>query len=797
MSSLDKPALPPARATVAGALTADASFPSADRAAADGTSADRAANEPRRHRPEVLPEPGVHLLSYLEVPFVHKRIIAGCIVGSLLAGWLALLVWPRKYESEARLLIRVGRESVSLDPTATTSQTLMLQKTQEEEVNSTLEVLSSRRVAERVVDELGEDAVLAGALPSAEETASATGWKQTVKQHIKNYLIRPLDVILVHTGIRDVISNRELAVMQLQKSVNIYAPKKSTVVTVRAESKTPAMARAIVQSLTNNFLDQHLDISRTEGSQEFFYRQSQTSLERLDELIDRKNAYLQEHKIVSIDANRGMLTQQLAAIDHDLILARGELEQALAEVEDLKEKAAIAPEEIVAAKDAQSDMTWSGMRQRVYELELLEMSLAAMSTAEHPRLAQVREQLQGARDVLARLQSERVNQSTTPNPAKRRMEEDLQRQQTKTAGLRSLIAEKLQQRGSVEREVRALLDHERTMTRMDRDIALLETSLRLLRDKQEEARVIDELKSQRISNISVFQPATFVERAVSPQKKVLAAAFVLLGLVGGLGLAYLREWNSETLRTADHVESKLGLPVLADIPRFRRRGSLAPWERLAKNSILRATCRSVLSEMLLSRRLPAPCDTRGRSIGILAVADGCGASTFAAALAITASEDGGLRTTLIDADLRNRSVSGTFGLNGAPGFLELLSGEANSEECVHRMEERPLELISSSARSAGSGWAADPRAARGVLAEIQQDCDLVILDLPPASRPDQAMSMAPHLDQVLIVVESERTDVTHVHRLVQRLTASDTEILGIVLNKTRSYMPRLMRRLMG
>lgn len=47
-----------------------------------------------------------------------------------------MLVWPKKFESEAKLMIRVGRESVVLDPTATTSQTLMLQKTQEEEVNA-------------------------------------------------------------------------------------------------------------------------------------------------------------------------------------------------------------------------------------------------------------------------------------------------------------------------------------------------------------------------------------------------------------------------------------------------------------------------------------------------------------------------------------------------------------------------------------------------------------------------------------------------------------------------------------
>lgn len=72
------------------------------------------------------------------------------------------LVWgPRSYESAAKLFVRIGRESVALDPTATTGQTVQLQVTRTNEINSVLDLLQGRGTAERVVEELTPDFILA------------------------------------------------------------------------------------------------------------------------------------------------------------------------------------------------------------------------------------------------------------------------------------------------------------------------------------------------------------------------------------------------------------------------------------------------------------------------------------------------------------------------------------------------------------------------------------------------------------------------------------------------------------
>ncbi len=212
---------------------------------------------------------------FFQVVFRHKWKATGFFVAVMLAAWAALVYWPRTYESEAKLMIRVGRESVSLDPTATTSQTLMLQKTQEDEINSALDVLNSRHLAEQVVDKLGPDHILYGTGDGAavDDQTSLSSRAAAIVEDV-------MDWCLTNAQVRDGISDREMAVRQLNKELSIYAPKQSTVITIGYQAKSPQQAQQTVAEVTDAYLREHLRISHTDGSQEFFGR-NRHSLKRL------------------------------------------------------------------------------------------------------------------------------------------------------------------------------------------------------------------------------------------------------------------------------------------------------------------------------------------------------------------------------------------------------------------------------------------------------------------------------------------------------------------------------------
>jgi uncharacterized protein involved in exopolysaccharide biosynthesis len=115
--------------------------------------------------PEIRPHPNLpekSLRDVYTVIFRHKTkvlwfffsLMATLIVGTLLAANI--------YQSTAKLMVRLGRESVSLDPTATTGKMINISTDSETQINSELEILNSRELAERVVDALGVQIILYG-----------------------------------------------------------------------------------------------------------------------------------------------------------------------------------------------------------------------------------------------------------------------------------------------------------------------------------------------------------------------------------------------------------------------------------------------------------------------------------------------------------------------------------------------------------------------------------------------------------------------------------------------------------
>ncbi len=115
--------------------------------------------------------------SFWELVFRHKKkiLFVPVAVGALSVA--VILFFPRTYRSEAKLFLQVGRESVGLDPTATTGQTIsLMQSNRENEVKSAMDVLLSRSIIASTVDEIGPEVVLAGGAEGAGSAPTAIDW---------------------------------------------------------------------------------------------------------------------------------------------------------------------------------------------------------------------------------------------------------------------------------------------------------------------------------------------------------------------------------------------------------------------------------------------------------------------------------------------------------------------------------------------------------------------------------------------------------------------------------------------
>jgi uncharacterized protein involved in exopolysaccharide biosynthesis/cellulose biosynthesis protein BcsQ len=587
--------------------------------------------------------------------------------------------------------------------------------------------------------------------------------------------------------------------LRLSGSIEYEVPKKSTVITVEATSKSPEMAQAISQAVVDAFMKLRRQTMQTIGSREFFTTQTHMANERLLEMQEKKRSFLEARKLVSIEAKQEIMKEQISSIEMDLLTTQRELEQALAKSKQLGSAIFELEDITIAAEQENAGTNWGVLRQRVYELELQELKDSARYADGHETLEATRKELAGARKILDQFKkTELKDKNTVPNPLKQKLQEEMKINDSNIAGLRSAIEQRRDQLQSLESEIAELLKDANELSEIDRDIEQYTSNLRLLREKEEEARVIEELRLGGISSVNQFQPATFVERPIKPDKKLLLAAFVMLGIVSGLGLAYLREINSGSIRTAIQAAQQLDVPVIGEVhyhSQLKSRRSIV--DRAGSSDDLMQICRSVLSELLVHADGRDP-QAGGLTLGIIGVQAGSGASTMSMALAVSSSENFQISTVLVEADRVGRTISKEFGLNGSPGLAELAQGIAEPSDCLQEADQPTLRVVSSSSdHSSYERTAATCKDFASAIAQFQKSADLVIVDLPPASSPDKLVGLAQHLDYIIVVLESGKTELKPASRLLRMLEESNVNLVGVVLNKSKNFLPQSISQILN
>jgi uncharacterized protein involved in exopolysaccharide biosynthesis/Mrp family chromosome partitioning ATPase len=659
--------------------------------------------------------------------------IAVFVFGVLALTVLVISQYPRSYASESKFLVRVGRETIGLDPTATTGETIMLQKTQDDEINSVMNILTSRVVIEQVVERVGSKRILDNQ-PGGEAATPAVQGK--ISQFLA-WLGNNLDAI----GLLDPGTEADQAIRQLESKYRVWADRHSMVINVRFSAASPELARDVVDAITKVFLAEHAKLNQNEGSLKFFAEQTDTLRNDLiaaqTELRDRKNKYQ-----LTTGTNRLSILEK--------------------------------------TKDA--------MRQKVYDLELQESDLTSRYQDAYPLLQEVRRERVAAQKALMKMstdEGQRVAKiSNVSLPATSEVTPPIE---------------------TPDGELQALNDQEFELLQLEREVRLLERKYEMHVEKLEQARLNDALGREQIGNVKIAQPATLVYKPISPKKPLILGLGVMLALVGGVGIAYFSETFDQSLRTTGQVESVLGLPVLASLP-YRKSGRK---KRATSKSAGVASSDENLSQghddgpfgsyrgLVTSLRSNQAADQkRATTVGVMGCEPTQMSSRVAANVAIQAASTSGDSVLLIDADPRNRRIAKRFGLNGAPGWREVVAGSAVAQSCIQTSTSENLAVMGPGGTNGASAAAPWSASALQKLDGVKNEFGLVVVDLPPIREQDGLPAIAGWIDEMILVVEAERTRIQTAERARDTLTRAGVNVSGVVLVNRRDYIPRwLYRRL--
>jgi uncharacterized protein involved in exopolysaccharide biosynthesis len=457
-------------------------------------------------RPNRYETPNLELYQIL---MTHKRPMMWAFSCVMLVAIAVTFLSPKTYTSEAKLFVRLGRESLALDPTATTGQMALVHEPRESEINSVFELVKSRAILSNVVETVGPEVVLG--------TDSAVDRPQTANMVSQFNLFRPYSI-------------SDDALKYLSDNLTVVAIKKSNVINVSYEARTPELARQIVTRIIDQARDAHMRVNRTYGSHDFFT----TQVDQFRGKVERLETTLRDLKnrtgVISPTEQRVLKVQQIGDLQTTLLRAEANLNGSAAEMQVQLATLEKIPQTVQTEETHNMPHSpVAAMREQLFALQVHEKELLSKFTESHPLSVLVRDQVSTLKKVIDNEAAE-PQVTHAPNPAHREIHLAYLRGESSAASLQTHFSTLRGQLGAAREELTDINNHEVEIARLEREIAMETANYKKYSENLEQARIDHELQQRSISNLNLLQSPTYSITPTRP-KHVLN---LTLGLMGGL-----------------------------------------------------------------------------------------------------------------------------------------------------------------------------------------------------------------------------------------------------------------------
>jgi uncharacterized protein involved in exopolysaccharide biosynthesis/Mrp family chromosome partitioning ATPase len=680
------------------------------------------------------------------------------------------------YRSTAKLLLRLGRESVTLDPTATTGPIISVSQSRASEIQVELEILQSQELTERLVSALGPDVFCERA---------------AVKEAVLGWL-----------NLKAPAASRSDAVQVVMENLEVSA--RSNIIRLSYEAGSPQLAQKVLAQLIELYLEMHITVHQTHGAYEFFIQQSEELRHTLSQYEKDLQRLKVESGFSSLDEQQKLLLGQISAMGEEIGRTSAEMESSRAKVHRLEQIVAELPAQVVISETSGLPSTAAeAMRQEMFKLRLEESKIQKNYRDDSRMVELIHKQISEAQAMLDREKSTHTQVTQGPNATHQQLQLALLNEEAALADHQAKLEAQQQQLIKTKARLKTLNETEVTIRNLMREISVHETNYLRYSDNLEQARIEQAMEKQRIANINAVQHATLPVRPIRPRKSFNLTVGLCLATFGALTLALLSQYFDHTIQTPEHVEEYLQLRTLACIPRGRPgRAFLAAVRRgfsriLRKDSVGRPVPWEVPVHLreyydTLGERLTSSLNGRRRvvpyALGVVGCRRGEGVSTVTANLATMLSHRIKERILLVDANSAAATVHRLFRAHRAPGFTDTLAN--GQKRVVQRMANQRLDIVAAGKMNGKVPQTFESDGFRRFLNLAGRHYRLIVIDMPPLFETSHAARLAGLCDGIILVVEAEQARREVVRQAKQELLRWKADLVGVVLNRRRFYIPK-------
>lgn len=503
----------------------------------------------------------------IRVLFIYRLRVLAALVFTIIAIVAALFMVTPKYRSEAKLLVTLGRENVTLPVMVQDRPALMAQNFQRDNLIDETALFRSRAIVSKVADRWGKQ------LSAQSAPQSVFGWIKSTAKKLAKGVIELFRSGLVNLGLLDPHNFEVSLIEDLNDSLIVAHETGGASLYLSLDLNEPELSRQVLNDWISFYLETRLQILNDKSVSNFYEGQLVRTRAELEAIAkDRGKIYARfgspdlHQRERSISARIDGLQTERETRERSLLAARTTVEESKRKLGRLRNyvDAEIATAENPTIRDFTGKLN-NLLMQREDKLRVFS-----------PQSEQVKSLDRSIEEVKSWIREQarydRSGEVRKINPLVTRSEAMVAENEILASESSALLGSLEGQIANLRAEREGVLNAMDELNELDRRYGVAQRNYELYATNLEKSRIDTELDKSRISNVRVMEPPTYNPIRTKPRTLLLLGSAPLLGMAFAVFVAYLSILVDRRVHDGEKLEALIGVPVLATVPELRKAG---------------------------------------------------------------------------------------------------------------------------------------------------------------------------------------------------------------------------------
>ncbi len=492
----------------------------------------------------------------------YRLVVALVFVTGTLGMWVALpIFFTELYESQVRLLVKIGRENTETPATVQNGQ-VFSQGVRLADTNTEVQILQSGSLVQAVVGRLGPDAFKSVLVepktfweyPKYYAKRTARGAKAAYKE------------FLILASLKKRLTEREETILAVANGIKVEPVRDSDIFTLKVRTPSPKLSVDVIEALLDEYFRARSETRRISAGSGFFVSHFNDAKAKLERAQEVRAALREKHDLASPEQQRGQYLDQLASLRAEQMRNEAQLAQLLQQKAVAQNRLKGLPGEVDKEKVAGRNPAMEPIIERLTQLRLERAKLASRYLEDSSTVKKVDFEIKDLEAALASVAPSVMSSVTTQaNPEKRGFESAVGQYDVEIAGLtarnRQFAAPIAEITGRL-KEVTQAMD---ALDTADREYKQAGEEYVSLAKRLLDARMSEALDAERVANVvAVEKPNTPIE-PISPNKVFLMEIAMAVSLILGTALAALLEAIDDRIQDEHSLVAMSELAYLGSI----------------------------------------------------------------------------------------------------------------------------------------------------------------------------------------------------------------------------------------